>query len=60
MYFIKQRFRIEEKERINASAFWVGFNYWMAFRSPIYQALSRKSDYAFNAEEVNRAAKYMK
>jgi hypothetical protein len=39
---------------------WAGFNYWMAFRSPIYQTLGRKSEYAFSDEEVNRAAKYMK
>lgn len=39
---------------------WIGFNYWMAFRSPIYQALGKKSNYAFSAEEVNRASRYMK
>ncbi len=34
--------------------------YWMAFRSPIYQWLGRKTEYAFSMEEVNRASKYMK
>lgn len=39
---------------------WIGFNYWVAFRSPIYQTLGKKSEYAFSTEEVNRASKYMK
>lgn len=39
---------------------WILFNYWMAFRSPIYKYLGKKSEYAFSNEEVNRASKYMK
>lgn len=39
---------------------WIVFNYWMAFRSPIYNYLGRKSEYAFSNEEVNCASKYMK
>lgn len=38
---------------------WIVFNYFIAFRSPIYNALGKKSQYAFSDDEVNRA-RYMK
>lgn len=37
---------------------WIVFNYFMAFRSPIYNALDKKSQYAFSDDEVDRA-RYM-
>lgn len=39
---------------------WLAFNYWFAFRSPVYKALGKKSQYSFSEEEINRAARYMK
>jgi hypothetical protein len=39
---------------------WIVFNYWLAFRSPIYKALGRKAEYAFSVEEVDRASRYIK
>ncbi|MEE8715442.1 MAG: HXXEE domain-containing protein [Coriobacteriales bacterium] len=39
---------------------WIVFNYWVAFRSPIYAWMGRKSDrYAFSDEEVMLARRYM-
>ncbi|MGM9524769.1 MAG: HXXEE domain-containing protein [Peptococcaceae bacterium] len=40
---------------------WIVFNYWLAFRSPIYKTLGNLSgQYGFTEEEVNKADKYIK
>jgi hypothetical protein len=39
---------------------WIVLNYWVAFRSPIYNAIGKKTEYSFSEEEVNRAKRYMK
>ncbi|MGN0665596.1 MAG: HXXEE domain-containing protein [Huintestinicola sp.] len=40
---------------------WIGFNYWLAFRSPIYKKLGAMSDrYAFTPEEVKRGEEYLR
>lgn len=39
---------------------WIIFNYWMAFRGPVYQRLGAMKQYSFTVEEVNRAERYMK
>lgn len=39
---------------------WIVINYLIAFQSPIYKYLGKKTEYSFSEEEVNRAAKYMK
>jgi len=40
---------------------WILFNYWLAFRSPIYKKLGKLSDrYGFTEAEVSRAKRYMK
>lgn len=40
---------------------WIGFNYWLAFRSPIYKKLGKLSDrYAFTEAEVSRGKRYIK
>lgn len=39
---------------------WIVFNYWLAFRSPIYKKLGSLGDaYAFSDEEVWRAKRYI-
>ncbi len=39
---------------------WIVINYWIAFRSPIYVKLGKKSDiYGFTDEEVARGKKYL-
>lgn len=39
---------------------WIAFNYWLAFRSPIYKKLGKMSDrYAFTEMEVKRAERYI-
>ncbi len=39
---------------------WIVFNYWIAFRSPIYKKLGSLGDeYAFSQDEVWRAKKYI-
>lgn len=45
---------------IVAAVLWIAFNYWLAFRSPIYKKLGKLSDrWAFTEEEVSRAERYM-
>lgn len=40
---------------------WVGFNYWLGFRSPLYKKLGERSDrYAFTPEEVSKGARFLK
>ena len=40
---------------------WIGFNYWLAFRSLIYKKLGKLSDrYGFTDAEVSRGKRYMK
>lgn len=40
---------------------WIGFNYWLAFRSPIYKKLGKLSDrYGFTDAEVSRGKRYIK
>lgn len=40
---------------------WIGFNYLLVFRGPIYNKLGSMSDrYAFTPEEVSKGAKYLK
>lgn len=40
---------------------WIVFNYWLAFRSPIYKKLGNLSDkYGFTAEDIKKSEKYMK
>lgn len=39
---------------------WMGFNYWMGFRSPVYKTLGKKNgQWAFTQDEVERAG-YLK
>ncbi|WP_195999759.1 HXXEE domain-containing protein [Clostridium sp. 1001271B_151109_B4] len=38
---------------------WIVFNYWVAFRSPIFKRLIKMPDYEFTTEEVYRAKKYI-
>lgn len=38
---------------------WIVFNYWMAFRSPIYKHFGAMKQYSFTKEEVERARPYM-
>lgn len=39
---------------------WIAFNYWFAFRSPVYKAFGKKTQYSFSDDEINRASRYMK
>lgn len=38
---------------------WIGFNYWMAFRSPITYKLNAYVEYRFSKEDVMKAKAYM-
>ncbi|KRM11162.1 HXXEE domain-containing protein [Paucilactobacillus suebicus] len=39
---------------------WIIFNYWMAFRGPVYKKFGSMKQYSFTDEEVSRAMPYMK
>ena len=40
---------------------WIAFNYWLAFRSPIYKKLGNLSDkYGFATEDIKKSETYMK
>lgn len=38
---------------------WVVANYWFVFRSPFYQWMGRKKQFAFPEDQVQKAAKYI-
>lgn len=39
---------------------WIALNYWIAFRSPLYKWMGKKSNlYGFSEEEVMRSARYI-
>ncbi|GHV96883.1 hypothetical protein lacNasYZ03_09770 [Lactobacillus nasalidis] len=39
---------------------WIAFNYWLAFRSPLYQKLGQLKEYSFPAESMDRSRVIMK
>lgn len=39
---------------------WIGFNYWMAFKSPICKKLNANKKYTFSKKDVMKATPYMK
>lgn len=48
-------------EDVGLAIVWIGFNYWLAFRSLIYKKLGKLSDrYGFTDAEVSRGKRYMK
>ncbi|MBS9334619.1 HXXEE domain-containing protein [Fructobacillus sp. M1-13] len=39
---------------------WIAFNYWIAFRSPIWRALNQHSKYRFTKNDIQKSENYMK
>ncbi|USS92555.1 HXXEE domain-containing protein [Fructobacillus americanaquae] len=39
---------------------WIGLNYWIGFRSPLFLYFNNKKQYTFTKEDLNKSASYMK
>lgn len=43
-----------------AAIVWIAFNYWMAFRSPIFKWFNQHTKYTFSRDDLVKAEPYMK